>query len=135
MLIGVTVWYGVNVRQAVRFIPLKGDAYGYGFEAMLFNGVLVAAGLAMIVPLFIPSRWRGPVPDADEPGRRGPGQADADLLRLGRDRADNPDPAKRPLAAVTLRTEPRQWNCALSVEPASAIVSALGEIAWVTRSK
>jgi hypothetical protein len=61
VLIGVTVWYGVNVRQAVRFIPLKGDAYGYGFEAMLFNGVLVAAGLAMIVPLFIPSRWRGPV--------------------------------------------------------------------------
>lgn len=66
VLIGVTVWYGVNVRQAVRFIPLKGDAYGYGFEAMLFNGVLVAAGLAMIVPLFIPSRWRGPVPAEDQ---------------------------------------------------------------------
>jgi hypothetical protein len=25
---------------------------------MLFNGVLGAAGLAMIVPMFIPSRWR-----------------------------------------------------------------------------
>ncbi len=60
MLIGVTVWYGVNVSQAVRYIPLKGDAFGYGFEAMLFNGVLAAAGLAMIVPLFIPSRWRRP---------------------------------------------------------------------------
>jgi len=66
VLIGVTVWYGVNVRQAVRYIPLKGDAYGYGFEAMLFNGVLAAAGLAMIVPLFIPSRWRGPVPAQDQ---------------------------------------------------------------------
>jgi hypothetical protein len=61
VLIGVTIWYGLNVRQAVRYIPLKGDAFGYGFEAMLFNGILAAAGLAMIVPLFIPARWRGPV--------------------------------------------------------------------------
>ena len=66
VLIGVTVWYGLDVRQAVRFIPLKGDAFGYGFEAMLFNGVLLAAGLAMIVPLFIPSRWRGPAPAPDQ---------------------------------------------------------------------
>jgi hypothetical protein len=66
VLIGVTIWYALNVRQAVRFIPLKGDAFGYGFEAMLFNGILLAAGLAMIVPLFIPSRWRGPLPAADE---------------------------------------------------------------------
>lgn len=57
VLIGVTVWYGMNVRQAVRYIPLRGDAFGAGFEAMLFNGVLLAAGLAMVVPLFIPSRW------------------------------------------------------------------------------
>ena len=59
VLIGVTVWYGVNVRQAVRYIPLRGDAFGFGFEAMLFNGVLAVAGLVMVVPLFIPSRWRG----------------------------------------------------------------------------
>jgi hypothetical protein len=58
-LIGVTIWYWVNVGQVVRYIPLKGDAFGDGFEALLFNGVLAAAGLAMIVPLFIPSRWRG----------------------------------------------------------------------------
>jgi hypothetical protein len=58
VLIGVTIWYGLNVRQAVRYIPLKRDAFGYGFEALLFNGILLAAGLAMIVPLFIPSRWR-----------------------------------------------------------------------------
>lgn len=60
VLIGVSVWYLANVAQAVRYIPLKGDAFGYGFEALLFNGVLAAAGLAMIVPLFIPSRWRDP---------------------------------------------------------------------------
>jgi hypothetical protein len=66
VLIGVTIWYGLNVRQAVRFIPLKGDAFGYGFEAMLFNGVLLAAGLAMVVPLFIPSRWRDRAPVDDQ---------------------------------------------------------------------
>ncbi len=59
VLIGVTVWYGVNVGQAVRYIPLRGDAFGDGFEAMAFNGILAAAGLIMVVPLFIPSRWSG----------------------------------------------------------------------------
>jgi hypothetical protein len=69
VLIGVTVWYGVHVRQAVRYIPLRGDAFGDGFEAMLFNGVLLAAGLVMVVPLFVPSRWRyrGAEPDDLDP--------------------------------------------------------------------
>jgi hypothetical protein len=58
VLIGVTVWYGINVQQVVRYIPLRGDAFGDGFEALLFNGILAAAGLVMVIPLFIPSRWR-----------------------------------------------------------------------------
>jgi hypothetical protein len=57
-LIAWTVVYGVSVRRAVHYIPLRGDTYGTGFEAMLMNGLLAAAGLALIVPLFIPSRWR-----------------------------------------------------------------------------
>ncbi len=66
-LIGLTAWYGANVRQAVRYIPLRADAFGEGFEAMLFNGVLAAAGLVMVVPLFIPSRWRHQGAQAGEP--------------------------------------------------------------------
>jgi len=58
-LIAWTVVYGFSVRRAVHYIPLRGDTYGLGFEAMLMNGVLAAAGLALVVPLFIPSRWRG----------------------------------------------------------------------------
>jgi hypothetical protein len=50
--------YGFSVRRAVHYIPLRGDNFGAGFEAMLINGVLAAAGLALVVPLFIPSRWR-----------------------------------------------------------------------------
>ena len=60
-LIAWTVVYGFSVRRAVHYIPLRGDTYGLGFEAMLMNGVLAAAGLALIVPLFIPSRWRARV--------------------------------------------------------------------------
>jgi hypothetical protein len=57
-LIGWTVAYGFSVRRAVHYIPLRGDPFGAGFEAMLMNGLLAAAGLALVVPLFIPSRWR-----------------------------------------------------------------------------
>jgi hypothetical protein len=46
----------------VHYIPLRGDMFGHGFEALLINGVLGFAGLALIVPLFIPSRWRSPRP-------------------------------------------------------------------------
>lgn len=53
-------WTGLflfDVKDAVRFIPLKSYDYGTGFEALLFDGVLAAAGIAMIIPMFIPSRW------------------------------------------------------------------------------
>ncbi len=62
VLIAWTVVYGLNVQRAVRYIPLKSDTFGDGFEAMLFNGVLAAAGLLLVVPLFIPARWRRRVP-------------------------------------------------------------------------
>jgi hypothetical protein len=58
LLIGLTALYLVNVRQGVDLIPLRADPFGAGFEAMLFNGILGAAGLAMILPMFVPSRWR-----------------------------------------------------------------------------
>jgi hypothetical protein len=57
-LIAWTVVYGFSVRRAVHYIPLRGETFGAGFEAMLMNGVLAAAGVALVVPLFIPSRWR-----------------------------------------------------------------------------
>jgi hypothetical protein len=59
VLLAWTGLYLFSVRHAVRYIPLKSQTYGTGFEAMLFDGVLALAGLAMIIPLFVPSRWRG----------------------------------------------------------------------------
>ena len=58
-LLAWTGLYLYSVRHAVQYIPLKTRPYGRGFEALLFDGVLALAGLVMVIPLFIPSRWRG----------------------------------------------------------------------------
>jgi len=58
LLLAWTALYLTNVRQAVSLIPLRSDAFGAGWEALLFNGVLGAVGAVMVFPLFIPSRWR-----------------------------------------------------------------------------
>jgi hypothetical protein len=57
-LLGWTGLYLFSVRRAVHYIPLKSHPYGAGFEALLFDGVLALVGVAMIIPLFVPSRWR-----------------------------------------------------------------------------
>ena len=78
LLLAWTVLYLVSVRRAVAFIPLRSHASGAGWEGLLFNGVLGAAGAVMVFPLFIPSRWRAPrpagvpAPDAPAPGALGP---------------------------------------------------------------
>jgi len=66
LLLGWTALYLVNVRQAVDLIPLRADPFGAGFEAMLFNGILAAVGLALILPMFVPSRWRARLTDEVE---------------------------------------------------------------------
>ena len=74
LLLGLTALYLVNVRHAVHLIPLKSHPYGAGFEAMLVHGILGAAGLAMIVPMFVPSRWRArrqPEPESELIGDAG----------------------------------------------------------------
>jgi hypothetical protein len=57
-LLAWTGLYLFSVRHAVQYIPLTSRSYGTGFKLMLFDGVLALAGLAMIIPLFVPSRWR-----------------------------------------------------------------------------
>jgi hypothetical protein len=58
LLLGWTGLYLDSVRRAVGLIPLRSDPFGAGFEAMLFNGILGVAGMAMIIPMLVPSRWR-----------------------------------------------------------------------------
>jgi hypothetical protein len=65
LLLGLTVLYVVSTRHAIDLIPLKSHTYGAGLEAMLRTGILGAAGLAMAIPLFVPSRWRTRRPMAE----------------------------------------------------------------------
>jgi hypothetical protein len=58
LLLGITAQYLVSAQRALNLIPLRSHAFGTGLVAMLSAGLLGAAGLAMIVPLFVPSRWR-----------------------------------------------------------------------------
>ena len=44
----------------MALIPLRSQAFGAGWQALLFNGMLGAAGAVLVLPLFIPSRWRAP---------------------------------------------------------------------------
>jgi hypothetical protein len=72
LLLAWTALYLVSVRRAVEFIPLRSHAFGAGWESLLFNGVLGAAGAVLVFPMFIPSRWRAPhvadVADVSGPG-------------------------------------------------------------------
>jgi hypothetical protein len=48
----------VSARRATRLIPMHGHSFAAGFGSMLATGVLALAGAAMVIPLFVPSRWR-----------------------------------------------------------------------------
>ena len=74
LLVGLSVLYLVSVRRADELIPLRSHVFGTGFETLLARGLLGAAGLAMIVPLFVPSRWRsgGALSWSTSSGRTGP---------------------------------------------------------------
>ncbi len=73
VLLAWTGLYLFGARRAVQYIPLKTRVYGSGFEDMLFDGVLALVGLAMIIPLFVPSRWRRRVVAAGPAGYQGTG--------------------------------------------------------------
>jgi hypothetical protein len=90
--LAMLAWTGLylfSVRHAVQYIPLKTRAYGTGFEAMLFDGVLALAGLAMIIPLFVPSRWRSRRLVTDPGPYAGSTGAFPDLQATQTMRADN----------------------------------------------
>jgi len=69
--LGLLAWTGLwlfSARRAAHYIPLRTHVYGIGFLALLSDGVLALMGMAMIIPLFVPSRWRSrPAPIGQAP--------------------------------------------------------------------
>jgi hypothetical protein len=54
-------WSGLEIFKthwALRLIPLSGYDAASGFRTMLTAGVLALIGMVLIVPIFVPSRWR-----------------------------------------------------------------------------
>jgi hypothetical protein len=69
LLLAWTGLYLVSVRRAVDLIPLRTQTFGAGWQALLTHGLLSAAGVVMVLPMCIPSRWRAPRHGDDiEPG-------------------------------------------------------------------
>jgi hypothetical protein len=55
-------WSGllvVRAHQTLAWVPLQSHSAGAGFRDLLASGLLALLGAAMVVPLFLPSRWRG----------------------------------------------------------------------------
>jgi len=61
---GWSVYFVISSSRALRLVPLKHQVAAGGVTTLLTSGLLAALGLAMVVPLFVPSRWwRGPAGD------------------------------------------------------------------------
>jgi hypothetical protein len=64
-------WSGLEMFKAhwaLRLIPLSGYQEAGGFRTMLTIGVLALLGAMLVIPLFVPSRWRRSEPLDDFAG-------------------------------------------------------------------
>jgi hypothetical protein len=65
VLLAWTALLAVSSHRALAWIPLQAHSFGAGFRVLLLNGTLALAGIAMIVPMFLPGRWHGSRGDGD----------------------------------------------------------------------
>jgi len=66
VLLGWSALLVASTSRATRLIPLHAHTFAVGFHGMLTSGVLALVGAAMIVPLFVPSRWRRGYQEQDD---------------------------------------------------------------------
>ena len=66
VLLGWSALLVASTARATRLIPLHAHTFAVGFHSMLTSGVLALLGAALIVPLFVPSRWRRRYPEEDD---------------------------------------------------------------------
>jgi len=65
-LLGWSALVVLGSSYSSRLMPYPGSHYAAGFGFLLVNGILAVVGAAMIIPLFVPSRWRGSRAYADD---------------------------------------------------------------------
>jgi hypothetical protein len=65
-LIGWSALVILRGRAALSYIPMSHSQYATGFSAMLASGALMLVGAGLIIPLFMPSRWRSYQSEVEE---------------------------------------------------------------------
>lgn len=58
VLVGWSVLMVLHSNFTLRYLPLAGSQFANGITYLLFNGMLGMLGVAMLIPLGVPSRWR-----------------------------------------------------------------------------
>ena len=66
VLLGWSALLVASGSRATRLIPLHAHTFAVGFHSLLTSGVLALIGAALIVPLFVPSRWRRRYEEEDD---------------------------------------------------------------------
>jgi hypothetical protein len=99
VLLAWTALYALSNTRAVRLIPLKKEPSGAGFHILLASGVAALLGVAMIFPMFVPSRWRGSGGRDHDGEDSGFGDGDEDGGGRPRRRRDRHPPAPPGLLA------------------------------------
>ncbi len=59
VLLAWSALFAFDTSRAVRLVPLQHDTFGQGFTDLLTFGITAFAGAVLVIPMFIPSRWRG----------------------------------------------------------------------------
>ncbi len=65
-LLGWSAMLLLRGRQALTYLPMAGSQEAAGFTVLLASGALALAGAAMIIPLFMPSRWRSTATETED---------------------------------------------------------------------
>ena len=115
LLLAWMALYLVSVKQAVALIPLRTHAFGAGWEEPQTNGILGLAGVVLVFPLFIPSRWSRP---ARAVAGRAARQADDYLTEVWPDSAPRQAAApSRPNGSLLTPTRPPPSRPAGNAKP------------------
>jgi hypothetical protein len=65
-LLGTSALLLVRGRHVLSHLPMPGSHFAAGFSVLLSSGALTLAGAAMVIPLFMPTRWRGTAAELEE---------------------------------------------------------------------
>ncbi|MEV5410345.1 hypothetical protein AB0K60_16090 [Thermopolyspora sp. NPDC052614] len=72
VLLAWTVVYVLDVTRAMNLAPVAGNLQqdlvraGRGMQTLLASGIYLMLGIALFIPVLMPSRWAGPEHDDDD---------------------------------------------------------------------